>query len=166
MCGGGGGGGPSSKEKRQQKQWQRKVQKRQNKQFRRAQSNARELHDANMAFNMAQYEQGREDSWAQFNIAQQNQMAMAEWQMASQEAQFAAAQAAQEQQLMMQMEQNERMAAESEKAANRAMGLKLVGQDPDAVKVKSNIKKKNRRKQAARGTTQLTNPLTISLGGQ
>lgn len=163
MCGG-GGGGPSSSDLKQQKQWQRKVAQRQNKQFKTAQRNAANQHSQTLAANKDQFDQSRQDSMDQFNASMAWQIQNAEAQRASQEAQFAAAQAQQEEALRIQMEQNERMALEAEKASNRAMGMKLVGQDADIVKVRSKAKGKARKK-AALGTTQLANPLTISLGG-
>lgn len=156
MCGGGGGGGPSASDQKKQKQWQRKVFQRQNKQFHNAQKNAQAQADANLAFNKDQYAQGRKDSWDQFNISQKNQVKLAAQQMSSQQAQFAAAQAAQQQQLQQQLAQNQQMALEAEKAANRAAGMKAVNGSDDIVKVKSKAKSKNRRIQATLGTSQLT----------
>lgn len=163
MCGGGGGGGPSSSQIKKERQRQQKFQKQQNKLVRKSQQQAASQHAESLANNKAQFEQSRQDSVDQFNATIAWQMEQSAMQMATQEAQFAAAQAAQEAALQQQLMQNEEMARRSEEAANRAMGMKLVGQDPDAVKLKSTARKKA-RKRAVSGTAQLSNPLTISMG--
>ena len=125
---------------------------------------AADQHDENLANSKDQFEKSRKDSLDQFNASMAFQAEQSALQMATQEAQFAAAQAAQETALQQQLLQNEEMARRSEESANRAMGMKLVGQDPDAVKLKSSSRKKARKK-AVTGTSQLANPLTISFGG-
>lgn len=165
MCtGGGGGGGPSSSQIKKERQRQQRFQSQQNKLVRKSQQQAATQHAESLANNQSQFEKSRQDSVDQFNATIAWQMEQSALQMSSQEAQFAAAQAAQEQALQQQLLQNEEMAKRSEEAANRAMGMKLVGQDTDAVKLKSSARKKA-RKRAVSGTAQLSNPLTISMGG-
>ena len=165
MCtGGGGGGGPSSSQIKAERQRQRKFNQKQNKLVRDSQKQAADQHDENLANSKDQFEKSRKDSLDQFNASMAFQAEQSALQMATQEAQFAAAQAAQEAALQQQLLQNEEMARRSEESANRAMGMKLVGQDPDAVKLKSSSRKKARKK-AVTGTSQLANPLTISFGG-
>jgi hypothetical protein len=149
---------------RAERKRQQKFQNKQNRLVLKSQRQAANQHDETLANNQAQFNQTRQDSMDQFNATMAWQAAQAESQMSSQQAQFAAAQAAQEMALQQQLVQNEEMARRSEEAANRAMGMKLIGQNPDSVKVKSAARKKARKK-ATSGTSQLYNSLTISMGG-
>jgi hypothetical protein len=102
----------------------------------------------------------------QFMLQMEQQEAQAEYQGMLQQRQFEQAQLAQEDALKQQLAQNEKLAQRSEEAANRARGMMDVNGLEQAPSIRSNSKaRKSRRTAATAGTSQLTNPLTISMGG-
>jgi hypothetical protein len=113
-----------------------------------------------------QFSKAQKTSELQFMLQMEQQAAQTEFQAMLQQSQFEQAQLAQEDALRQQLAQNERLAQRSEEAANKARGLVDVNGLEQAPTVRSNSKARQSRKKAATaGTTQLTNPLTISMGG-
>jgi hypothetical protein len=166
MCGGGSPGGPSKKEQKEQRQFQKQQEKQRRQEYKQTRKDSRRFAEAQMEQSQMQFAAAQEAAWNQFQLQIEQQERQYEQQSRLQRRQFRKAQNAQDAALQQQLQQNELLAKRSEEAANKARGMMDVGGLDQAPTVRSNPKSRKRRKLVgATGTSQLTNPLTISLGG-